>query len=932
MLCFAASVAVMASAKNPIPQDPDLIRDTLPNGLTYYIRHNESPKGLADFFIAQKVGSVNEEENQRGLAHFLEHLCFNGTEHFPGNSLISYLESIGVKFGANLNAYTSTDETVYNICEVPALHETTLDSCLLILRDWSCGLTLDPREIDKERGVVKGEWRQRNGNAATRLLEKSLPALYSGSRYGERMPIGKMEVIDSFEYQDLRDYYEKWYRPENQAIIVVGDIDPKLIQKKIISLFGAIPRSEKSAKSPVYNVPDNENLIVSVQTDPEQQNTMLQLYIKHPDLTTLDKATIDGLRERYIGEIAAAMLAERFDDLEQDPEAPFSNLGTGDTKFLLSREPRAWVVRATARQGKENECIKVFAQEIARAARHGFTQTELDRAKLDFKANLDSRFVNRDKIDNTPYARRYVKHFLEGGSIPAEEPYYKMMKGVMASVKLDDINAWFATLAGNNTRNHIISAYLPAGTEGVTNESLASAFLSVDPSALEPYKDMAELAPLLGELPSRGRVVGEETIEKFNAKKWTLSNGAKVYIHKNTDKPDKILIQAYSPGGISQHYDPARAADYLVINDLLAVSGFGNNTSSDLRKHLVGKKAEVKLAVEEMEDQIAVSTSPDDLETALMMIHLKTTSLRKDDKAFAAFLANQKMKLSSHTSNPTFEMGDSIHANVYAHHPLGKKLQLNDIDKINYDSVISIGRRRFADMSDFSFFISGNINEDSLRNLIEIYIASLPGNGKPEKPKDIGYRYAEGNQTKIFSRPMETPASITYSLYTGDAPYDLATLIKSRALGRIISDKLREDLREDKGWTYGVRTHIGLNPGMNGDDSPKFLMPVYIRVEPGKEEECLEIVGRTVSNLSNSGFITPTEVSNAREYMLKNADDRETDNGYWNSIMHAYDKFGEDMHTDFEKEVKALSPELLSEFADKLFKTANLTRLVMKPE
>ncbi len=303
-----------------------------------------------------------------------------------------------------------------------------------------------------------------------------------------------------------------------------------------------------------------------------------------------------------------------------------------------------------------------------------------------------------------------------------------------------------------------------------------------------------------------------------------------------------------------------------------------------------------------------------------------------DQKAFDTLSANQRMKLGSHTSNPTFEMGDSIHANVYDHHPLGMKLTLGDLDKVDYSRIIEIAKDRFSNFSDFSFFISGNFNEDSLRNLTEKYIASLPGTGNIEKPRDIGYRYARGKEKRVFERKMETPAAITYSLYTGDAPYNLSTLVKAHALGQILQTKLREDIREDKGWTYGVRTHIGLNAGMNGNDSPKFLMPVYIRVEPGKEEECIAIVEATVEKLMNPGFITADEVNKVKGHALKNIEERDNDNGYWNSVLHAYDKFGEDMHTGYTNEIEALTPESLTEFARSLFTSPNLRQLIMKPE
>lgn len=924
-------IAVTGIAKNPVPMDPAVRVDTLDNGLTYYLRNNTTPSSQVDFFIVQRVGSVNEEDNQRGLAHFLEHMCFNGTEHFPGNSLISYLESLGVKFGANLNAYTSTDETVYNICGVPSKRVSSLDSCLLILRDWSCGLLLTEKDIDAERGVIKGEWRQRNGNPANRMLQKAAPEIYPASRYGEKMPIGLMEIIETFPYNDLRDYYHKWYRPENQAIIVVGDIDLDKTEMKIKDMFGSIPRSEISSKSPAYPVPSNRNIIASVQSDPEQQQGMIQIHIKHPSLAEEEKQTIDGFREGYIRTVIASMMAERFDELENDPNAPFSNLGTGDTKFILSREPRSWVVRASVKPGREQDAVKLFSEELRRAARHGFLATELERGKLEYKSELDSRFLNRHKIENKDLAKRYVRHFLENEPFPEEETYYKIMKGVMSQVTLTEINRWFNDIFHEDGADTVIIAYLPSSEAGLTPQSLIDAYNSVAGNMIERYEDNSPVTPLMTSLPEEGEIISESFLPQFQTKVWTLSNGIKVYSRQNKEHPDQILVYGTSPGGISMEYNEDIAPECRMINDVMAVSAFGGHTSSELRKRTVGRKADVKTEIDNMEEQISVSTTPEDLETALQVLYLKATAPLRDDKAFETLTGNKRIKLERQTSNPAFEMGDSIHANVYDHHPLGLKLSLSDIEKVDYDRIIELYRNRFADMSDFSFFITGNFNEDSLRNLTKRYLASLPGNGVKEKPRDIGYRYASGKRREIYGRSMETPVSITYSLYTGDTDYDLKSVLQSHILGEILASKLLRDIREERGWTYSVRSHIGINPAMNGDDVPKYLMPVYIRVEPGHEEECLEIVSRTIENMKVPGFITEEETAKVRNHILKNAASNADDNSYWVSVIRAFDKFGLDMHSDYSSIVGSTTADDLTHLASQLFANPNCLQLVMKP-
>lgn len=916
---------------NRLPQDSAVRRGVLPNGLTYYLRHNETPSKSADFFLAQRVGSVNEDEDQRGLAHFLEHLCFNGSRHFPGNSMISYLESIGVKFGANLNAYTSTDETVYNICDVPVVRESVLDSCLLIMRDWCRDLTLSEEEIEKERGVVKSEWRHRGASAAGRMLERAAPEIFAGSRYGRRLPIGLMEVVENAPRSAVKRYYDTWYHPENQCVIVVGDIDVDKVENAVKRMFGDIPPHAPSPLPDDIAVPDNDEMIVSVQSDRDQRNSLVQLYIKRRGISDREANTIAEIRQDYELGLIAAMLAERFDDIEHTVESPYIDLGVGDVSFLLARTQRAFAVRGVSKKGRENDCLRVYARELKRAAAHGFSENELERAKLDGRANLDSEFVGRNHKSNSDYARKYVRHYLDGGELMSADDYHKMMKGVERTTGVEQVNARIRDIVDGKDRNLVVLAYLPDDVEGVTDASLREAWKGVDMTALGPHVDRVSDKALLADEPDAGVIVSEKKLDKFDSELWTLGNGIKVYVRQNSEDPDGIVIAAHSPGGFSSRYDIEQVPNYLVCDEVLALSGFGGHSSSDLRKMLVGKKASVSVGVGNMDETLSVSTNPRDLSTAMQMIYLKATAPERDDKAFDAWLAAKRMNLESKGGSPVYEMGDSIHSIVYARHPLGCKLKLSDLDKVNYDSIIAIHKDRFGDMSDFSFFITGNFDRDTLKTLVNRYVASLPGRGRSEHSKDIGYRYENRPLVKVFERQMETPVSITYSFLHGPMDYNLDNVVACHAVGDILKGKLRDDLREDKGWTYGVQTHCGLSAGMNGDDPANFIMPVYIKVEPGREADCHRIVGEKIQSLADKGCITDDEVNKVKQYLLKNMAENVKNNSYWLTILRMYDKFNKDMHSGYDRIVGNLSAERLRKFSALHLKNATRLKLTMQP-
>ncbi len=928
---FATCVLTL-SAANPIPPDPSVRIGTLPNGLTYYIRHNDTPQGQADFFLAQRVGSVNENDDQQGLAHFLEHMCFNGTEHFAGNSLISYLESLGVKFGRNLNAYTSTDETIYNICEVPTVRTSALDSCVMILSDWSGRLLLDDADIDAERGVIRGEMRQRS-NPGSRILTQLAPEIYQGNIYGSRMPIGKAEIIENFAPGTLRDFYHTWYHPKNQAVVIVGDINPDEMEQSVQRHFSDIVSSPSALTATSISVADNDTPIVVCGSDPEQSSDMIQVYIKDSALAPGQEGTIDEIRRDYIRSLVSHMLVERFDELEATPDCPWSNMGIGFGKFLLSGSRDALMIRATAKSASDaRAALSDIYTELYRASLHGFTDTELSRAKLSERSELNSLMAKASTESNTELARRFARHFVRGGAMPSTEQYYKMMAGVERTTDLTAVNDYFRHLVDTIGTNRVTSIYATADDAATLTPDILKADASaIDLAMIEPYTDTFAGRTLMETPPTPGAITST-TDGPFGTRILTLSNGIRVYLRPSAAKPDEVMVHGVSPGGFSMDYDPALKPAYKLCDDVLAISGFGGHSSSDLRKLLAGHNVKSLLKIGNTAEEISVVSSPGDLETALQLLYLKATSINRDDNAYGALMAEQRSKLNRPVSTATNAMGDTIHSIVYRHHPLGAKLTAADLGSMDYDKVINLHHERFSDMTDFTFIVTGNFSPDSIRPLIETYLASLPAAGRRERARDIGYGFYSGEGSYSYTHPMaDNPQSITYSFFNGECPYDLQHILLAQTFGQILKSRLLAEIREARGLTYSINSHCSVTAGFNGPDTPsRFIMPVYVKVAPGHETECFEIVRATINDLCQAGP-TADELAKVTAYLSKNVDENRRDNAYWDTVIKVFDQYGPDMDSDYETLVSALTPEAIRDFGATYILSADHVEISMLP-
>ncbi len=924
---FAAILfAAMAFAQQmpPIPVDPAVRIGKLDNGLTYYIRHNEEPKGQANFYIAQKVGSILEEEEQRGLAHFLEHMCFNGTQHFSGNGVIKYCESIGVKFGADLNAYTSIDETVYNIDNVPvAKVPTSVDSCLWILHDWADGLLLTDEDIDGERGVIHEEWRSRSG-AQNRMLEKILPEVYPGNRYGERMPIGLMEVVDNFPYKVLRDYYEKWYRPDQQGIVVVGDVDVDEIEAKIKSIFGTIATPVNPAERFYVQVEDNTEPIVSVATDKEQPYAMSFLFCKHDAYPVEMKGDLNYLIYSTALYAIKSMLGERINEIMQSPNPPFIQAQISDDDYLIAKTKKAFQGVAVSSETDILTPLKTVYREMLRAVRGGFTASEYERFKTNFLSELETQYNQKSKKKSAAYCREYVRHFIDNEPIPGIDNEYAMAQQLLPAIPVAAVNQIASTLMAPDMGNIVVMMMLPE-KEGVTYPSkkeIVEALKAVAAEDIKPYEDAVSDEPLMKELPVAGRVVrtGET---KFGYKMYKLSNGATVYMKHTDFNPDEILMAAYSQGGTSLYGD-ADVNNLKALPEVIGIGGLGSFSATDLPKVLAGKNVSVNRTVGSFDEGVSGKTTPKDLETMLQLNYLGFTAMRYDEKAFESWRTRTAAALANREANPMSAVQDTLVATIYTNSHRVSPLKTTDLAGLDYGRIMEIARERFADASDFTFVFTGNIDEDALP-LIEQYIGSLPAVGKKEKANLKAYDFAKGKVSKLFDRQMETPMVYNFFLDNAKAKASLKGSVAYDIALSALSNVLLEEIREKEGGTYG----IGAYGGMDFYPKKEMYMQIAYQTDPEKYEYLNGKVAEIVKEFAKNG---PTEeaMAKAKEYMIKKYHENLRENKFYSASVREYLTSGVDVVTGYEDVVNSVTAKDIRKVFGQLLKAGNHAEVIMK--
>ena len=921
---LAGMPAVAGNDGEQLPIDPTIRIGKLKNGLTYYIRHNDNPKNLVNFYIAQKVGSIQEEENQRGLAHFLEHMCFNGTDHFPGKGMINYLESIGVKFGADLNAYTSIDETVYNIDNVPVGVEGAIDSCLWILRDWADGLTLAHEEIDSERGVIHEEWRGRN-SSMMRMQERMLADIFPGSRYGKRLPIGIMEVVDNFPYQALRDYYEKWYRPDLQGIVIVGDIDVNEIEKKVKKIFKSIKKAKNPAEREYYPVADNKEMIFSQQVDKEQQNYTLQLMYKHDVAPREQRNTKQYIYDNTKRSFAMSMLNSRFSEIMTKENPPYMRAGVGYNDFGVAQTKEAFSVMVQCKVEQVMEAIPMVFTEVERARRYGFTQSELDRVKESLLARNEKWFAERDKRVSDYYVQNAIRHFLDEQAMMAPEVEYELTKEIVNAITLEEVNAVIPAL--HREDNRVVVSYAPEREGAVypTGNDIEMLLKSIKNSRnISAYEDNAVDAPLLAEIPQGGKVVATKE-GKWGSTVWTLSNGIDVVVKPTDFQADHISISGYKAGGTNRYPDSDRV-NLSVLGALSGIGGFGAFDASQLGKKLAGSTAAASVSFGSLYDVVGGSCSTKDAEDMFKLMYLKFTSPRKDEKACESFLTRMRNSLKDRSLNPNTALSDTLVSALYSNHPRVMPLLASDVDNIDYDRVLEIYKDRTSDATGYMFFIVGNVDLETIKPLVERYIGALPCNGRVEKIEETTVEMRKGIYHNNFKNKMENPTGTEVIYYSGEIEPTLKNRMVMSYLSQILQIVYTQEVREKEGGTYGV----GVRGNVVREPKGEFTVYVNFKMAPERREELAAIIVREFEKIAAEGPVDE-HVEKVRSYMLKNFEEMQRKNNAWMSWLHNFYFNGEDSYDGYKELIEGITKEDVRQLAQYIVELGNFIEVSMTP-
>ena len=920
----SVSVGFAQQQMPPIPTDPNVRIGKLDNGLTYYIRHNELPEKRADFYIAQKVGSILEEDNQRGLAHFLEHMCFNGTKNFPDKTLIQYLESIGVKFGENLNAYTSIDETVYNISNVPVIRDGVVDSCLLILHDWADDLTLDPKEIDSERGVIHEEWRT-STNAMMRMYEKALPTLYPESKYAYRLPIGIMEVVDNFPYQALRDYYEKWYRPDQQGIVVVGDIDVDKIEAKIKKIFSPIKMPDNPAEREYFQVPDNKETIVAIETDKEQANPVAYLYYKHEAIPNEQKGNMDYLVVNYMKSMIENMLNARLNELTQTANPPFIFAQVSDQEFLISKTKDAFTGIVASKEDGIDSAITAIVREIERVHKFGFTASEYARAKADYLRMLESAYNERNKVKNGAYVDEYVRHFIDNEPIPGIENEYAIMNQIVPNLSVEMVNSLIPALVTDS--NLVVNVFFPEkeGLKVPSKKEVLAAINKVKAETLTAYEDKVSDEPLIPEKPQGGKITKQEN-GPFGSTILTLSNGVRVILKQTDFKADEIRMRAFSPGG-SSLFPNDEIININVMNDVASIGGLGNFSNVDLEKVLAGKKASVSASVGGNTEGLSGSCSPKDFETLMQLVYLSFTAPRMDNDAFTSFKNRLQASLANQEANPMTALQDTLQKALYMGHPRTIRMKADMVDKIDYARIMEMYKDRFKDASDFTFIFVGNIKPEETEPLIATYLGALPSVNRKETFRDNHIDMRQGDYKNIFNKKLETPKATVLVINNGQCAYTLKNQIMMSMLSQILNIMYTESVREKEGGTYGVSAFGSLTKY----PKEKAVLQIYFDTDPAKRAKMTDIILNELNQFVDQGP-SAENLNKVKEFMLKKYKENAKENSYWVNMLDEYFWEGTDMNTGYADIVNSITAKDLQEFTKALLEQNNRIEVSMTSE
>lgn len=915
-----------------VEQDASIRQGKLKNGLTYYIRHNAKEAGLADFYIAQRVGSILEEPRQRGLAHFLEHMAFNGTKHFPGKGkqlgIVPWCETIGVKFGTNLNAYTSVDQTVYHIGSAPIKREGIIDSCLLVLNDWSQYINLEPKEIDKERGVIHEEWRnRRTGMAMQRMMENVMPKIYKGSKYEDCLPIGNMDIVDNFPYQDLRDYYQKWYRPDLQAIVVVGDFDVDMMERKIQKLFGKIKAHKNPAERIYYPVNDNEKMIVAIEKDKEQPIILGHLYMKSEATPDSEKNSVKYQREDYISGLVTYMLNGRLSEKKQVANPPFMSATVKNGAFFVSRTKDAFSLSISCKQDNVLGGVSVAVGEVERARQHGFTQSELERAKKLYLNAAERQLKMEKDYKNSHYVSQCVNNFLEGEPILTPAYNLQLVKQFDGEVSLAEVNSQVGEIITD--KNQVFIMYGPDkdGFVVPSESEIESTVLAAQQKRYDAYQEEQVPATLMEALPAPGKIVSEKPYGKFGMTEIVLSNGMKVYVKSTDYQADQITMSMRGEGGTSVYGDED-IPNFAFLSGSITEAGVGDFTATRLRKALAGKSLKLAPSITSEGQRITGTSSVKDLETMFQLAHLYFTAPRKDSMAFEGMMNRNLSLLKNRNASSKVVYNDSLSATLYDHNVRQAPVTVEIAKKADYNRIFEIYRERFSDASNFKTVFIGKIDMAQLRPLLCQYLATLPSTHKAEKSNKTNMpQIVKKNEVVKFVHKQETPLANVSVFYTANVPFSPKNDLVLDMLTRVLQIAYTDSVREEKGGTYGV----GVSFNLEKEDNPNALLRISYKSDPKRYEELNPIIYKQLLNIADHGPVA-SSMDKVKKYLKKQYGQMAITNDYWSYVIwHQLDDDA-DFDKDYCKMVDNLTASDVQKMAKELLKQNHRVEVTMLSE
>ncbi len=874
------AAAQTVGSDGEIPTDSAVTVGILPNGLTYYVRANDQPENRAELWLIVDVGSVLEDDDQLGLAHFVEHMAFNGTEHFEKQALVDYLESIGMRFGPSINAFTSFDETVYML-RVPTDDADILETGFQILEDWAQGITFDPEEVDKERGVVVEEWRRGLG-ASTRMRDKQFPILFKDSRYAERLPIGSERILQTFDHSVLKRFYEEWYRPELMAVVAVGDFDPEVMEGLIREHFSRVLPSDDPRVRTYFEVPAHAETLMAIATDPEATSTSVAVGYKQ---AVPEEGTLAAYRKGIVSGLYNSMLNDRLFELTQRPDAPF--LGGFSGQGRLVRTSEVYQLGAAVRDDGILLGLEALLTEGERVARHGFTGSELGRQKTNFLRGMEQAFAERDNRDSRSFAQEYQRAFLQGEPIPGIEWEFSVVAQVLQTIQLEEVNRLAGEWITDQNRVILVNAPEKDDVPVPSEDEILAVFARVAEADIAPYEDAVTTAPLVSETPVSGTILSESTIDEIGVTHWELSNGVRVILKPTDFKDDEIVLRAQSPGGSSLAGDDVFESAQLAAM-LVGQGGVGVHSLLDLDKVLTGKAASVRPVISELSEGFTGGGSPRDVETLFQLVYLYMTAPRKDQQVFQAFLQRSRPGLANRGASPESHFSDTLAVVMSQGHPRAAPPSVELLDRLDLDIAFDFYSDRFADAGDFTFVLVGAFDLEEIRPLVLQWLGSLPTTGREEMWRDLGIDPPTGVVRRVVRKGLE-PKSNTRIIFTGPFEYTDGNRVAMRLLKDILEMRLRDVMREDLGGTYSVSV------GGGGSKFPdqEYTISVGFGSDPKRMDELVNVVFDEIATLKAEGP-TEEELATVKEQDRRSREENRESNGWWASQLIGSDFEGLD--------------------------------------